>query len=655
MHKRCAPGMMGLMGSALDHQASRADPGTSELTVVFSTAEPAALARVTSPEGRAPKAVAPSRRPLAVLLVVLGAASAGSVSAGAYLLLHNYRRFGLGHWTAGSYSYYGTLGLSLTLGVMAGLWLWWRAPTLATGRWLWLASISLSLWVIGVYWPNAWGGNLLQLFIYPYRPALAMVLLGWPTGRPSRRVRRWILAWFIAQVVLQNVCNLFDGGPPSPGTHWPGDPLTPWDVSWVGNIIQPLAGWAFYLLPPAALVVILLRRLRGQPPGARRISLPMTITGVAVAGSDVLTQFISLMPTRLLWDSSTEQATILQTVNLVQNYAQLGMAAVGTFIAFQLRQRGARASAQRLHLDLGQAAPVALPSVTLQGLLGDTTARVLYPGPSGDWIDADGEAVDVDNPARMVTKVFGPDGSVMAAIDTARQRAVHSSLVEVAAATVLSSLQNDKAQAEANSRLTELHALQLELVNGTDDSRKSLESDLHDGAQQGLVGLSLAARLSARSGDSEAVRQQLASQVRLARQDVLALLESGVPVPLRAGLAGALRTLAATSAVRTELELAGDLGPDDPLAKALWMVASEAVANAEKHSGASHLRIELVVGPEVVTLRVRDDGRGGRSSPPRSIMKRVEQFQGEVAVVSPPGAGTEVLVTCGRESQPVPA
>ena len=85
------------------------------------------------------------------------------------------------------------------------------------------------------------------------------------------------------------------------------------------------------------------------------------------------------------------------------------------------------------------------------------------------------------------------------------------------------------------------------------------------------------------------------------------------------------------------------------------MVASEAVANAEKHSGASHLRIELVAGPEVVTLRVRDDGCGGVSSPPRSILERVKQVQGEVAVVSPPGAGTEVFVTCGRESQPVPA
>lgn len=621
------------MGSVPDRQAIFAAPGKAEVPV---------------------KAAAPTRRRLAVLLFVLGLASAGSVAIGWYLLVHNYHRYGLGHWTAGSYSYYGTLGLSLVLGLASGFWLWWRAPTLATGRWLWFASISLSLWVIGDYWPSA-GGMQLGLFIYSYRPALAMVLLGWPTGRPSRRVQGWILVWFVTQFVLQNGLNLFGGGPPSPGTHWPSNPLMPWDVSWVGTVPEPLLDWAFYLLPPAALVVVLLRRLRGLPPGARRISLPMTITGVAVAGSDVVTEILSLVPERLLWDNSTQQATILQTLNLTQNYAQLAMAALGALIAFRLRQRGVRAGARRLRLDLGQVAPVAMPSVALQGLLGDATARVLYPNPSGDWIEADGEAVDVDNPARMVTKVFGPDGSVVAAIDTARKRGVHPGLVEVAAATVLSSLQNDKAQAEANSRLTELHALQLELVNGTDDSRKSLESDLHDGAQQRLVGLSLAARLSARSGGNEAARQQLASQVRLARQDVLALLESGVPVPLRAGLAGALRTLAATSAVRTELEVAGDLGPDDPLAKALWMVASEAVANAEKHSGASHLRIELVAGPEVATLRVRDDGCGGVSSPPRSIVERVKQVQGEVAVVSPPGAGTEVLVTCGHESQPVPA
>ena len=94
--------------------------------------------------------------------------------------------------------------------------------------------------------------------------------------------------------------------------------------------------------------------------------------------------------------------------------------------------------------------------------------------------------------------MLSPDGGTVGAIDTARQRGVHPGLVEIAAATVLSSLQNDAAQAEANSRLAELQALQLELVDAMDDSRRSLESDLHDDAQQRLVGLALAARLSAR-------------------------------------------------------------------------------------------------------------------------------------------------------------
>lgn len=606
-----------------------------------------------APSHEVPKSplAARSRRRLTALLVVLGVASAGSLAAGAYLLVHNFHRYGYARWTADYFSYFAALGLSLALGILVGLWLWWRAPRLATGRWLWLASISLSLWLIGTYWPSPWGMQLM-LFIYVYRPALAMVLLGWPTGRPSRNVRRWVLRWFITYFVVNVGLSLFSG--PYMGPHWPNNPLEPWNVGWVGNVVQPFTGWAFSFLPAAALIVVLLRRLRGLPAGARHIFLPITITGVAVAGSDVVTNLVSLLPTRLVWDSAKSHSTLLGTVNLTQNYAQLGMAAVA-LIAFRLRQRATQAGARRLRLDLGQAAPVALPAIALQRLLGDDTARVLYPGPSGDWIDADGEQVDIGSPLRAVTKVLSPDGGTVGAIDTARQRGVHPGLVEIAAATVLSSLQNDAAQAEANSRLAELQALQLELVDAMDDSRRSLESDLHDDAQQRLVGLALAARLSARAEDSPSARREIADQVRLARDEVQALLDSGVPVPLRLGLGGALCVLAATSAIAAEAEIRGDLEPGDPLAKALWMVASEAVANAEKHSGASHLRIELLVDAQVATLRVTDDGRGGVSAPPRSIGQRIKQARGQVTVRSSPGAGTEVVVTCNRANEPVPA
>ena len=73
------------------------------------------------------------------------------------------------------------------------------------------------------------------------------------------------------------------------------------------------------------------------------------------------------------------------------------------------------------------------------------------------------------------------------------------------------------------------------------------------------MGLALAARLSARVEDSPSARREIADQVRLARDEVQALLDSGVPVPLRLGLGGALCALAATSAIAAEAEIRGDL------------------------------------------------------------------------------------------------
>jgi two-component system sensor histidine kinase DesK len=79
------------------------------------------------------------------------------------------------------------------------------------------------------------------------------------------------------------------------------------------------------------------------------------------------------------------------------------------------------------------------------------------------------------------------------------------------------------------------------------------------------------------------------------------------------------------------------------------MVASEAVSNAEKHSDATHIWIDLLVDPQHATLRVRDNGTGGVAETPRSIRQRVDQVGGRVDVVSPTGAGTKLTVTCRRE------
>jgi signal transduction histidine kinase len=108
-------------------------------------------------------------------------------------------------------------------------------------------------------------------------------------------------------------------------------------------------------------------------------------------------------------------------------------------------------------------------------------------------------------------------------------------------------------------------------------------------------------------------------------------------------------TLAAANRVPTRVHAEGDLGPEDPLARTLWMVASEAVTNAEKHSDATEIRIDLLVDPQHVTLRVQDNGTGGVAETPRSIRQRVDDVCGRVEVISPAGAGTELTATCRRE------
>jgi signal transduction histidine kinase len=578
--------------------------------------------------------------------MVLAAISALLIVTAARLVVHNWkRRYGFPTWTAAESSYFGAALLGVVAAELAGLWLWWRAPRLAVGGFLWLAGMALVVWFIGLYWPNRWG-MLAWRSIYLFRPALAMVFLGWPTGWPSARVRRLIGAIVAAQVATGLVIGLFGG--PSSAPRWPRDPLAPFQVAWVYPLFGSLTEWLLFWFPALAVMIMLVRRHRGLPAGTRRLLAPITITGVLVAGSDVVTGLASMLPPNLTWDDRANHATVLGALNLTQNYSQLLIATVGICIAFAFRQRAVRSGERHLVFDLGTARPIRAPSATLKDMLGDPSARILYPRRFDTWIDADGVPVVGAGPHRVITAVSDPGGTVIAAIETDGRIGAQPSLVEVAAATVAGSIANGMATAVANARLGELQALQRSLLDSIDDSRRQLEGDLHDRAQQRLVGLALAARLAARAPDRESIAG-IGREVRHARAELDQLIDGAVPAPLRYGLCAGLMTLAAANPIPTQVHAEGDLGPEDPLAKTMWMVVSEAVSNAEKHSGATQLGIDLLVDPRHVTLRIRDNGMGGVATNPRSIRQRIEEAGGRVEVVSPAGTGTEVTVICPRE------
>jgi signal transduction histidine kinase len=190
--------------------------------------------------------------------------------------------------------------------------------------------------------------------------------------------------------------------------------------------------------------------------------------------------------------------------------------------------------------------------------------------------------------------------------------------------------------------------LQHAILDASDGARRQLERDLHDGAQQRLVGLALNARLLARAPSRDG-RAVLHTDMARAATELRELVERGVPSVLGSGLHAGLVTLAATAAIPVRVHVDKDVPATDPLAVVLWFIASEAVANALKHAAAHEVRIDVTNRGEMLRLVVADDGSGGVALPPAAIVARTADAGGRLSFASPRGAGTEIDATFLRE------
>jgi signal transduction histidine kinase len=212
------------------------------------------------------------------------------------------------------------------------------------------------------------------------------------------------------------------------------------------------------------------------------------------------------------------------------------------------------------------------------------------------------------------------------------------------AATAIS---NAEAQAE-------LQASRARIVVTADQTRRQFERDLHDGAQQRLVTLSLQLRAAQAKPPQPGELVQWLDQMAAAADGVLDELREiahGLhPAALAAGgLRPALTALARRSAVpvRLHIQVAGRL--PDPVEIATYYMVSEALTNTAKHAAASAADVHVSAADGVLRVCVRDDGRGGAdfagSSGLVGIKDRVEALGGRISLHSPPGNGTTVEIT----------
>jgi signal transduction histidine kinase len=200
--------------------------------------------------------------------------------------------------------------------------------------------------------------------------------------------------------------------------------------------------------------------------------------------------------------------------------------------------------------------------------------------------------------------------------------------------------------------LAELIASRARVLAATDEARRHIERDLHDGAQQRLVSLTLAVRATQTAmppicgvlGDELAsVADGLASVL-----DDLRELARGIhpSILTEGGLAPALKTLARRSIIPVALDVQAIERLPEPVEVAAYYVISEALANVAKHSNASLVQVGAEIAGNALHLHVLDDGVGGADpalgSGLMGLKDRVEALGGRIAVSSPAGAGTSL-------------
>ena len=207
------------------------------------------------------------------------------------------------------------------------------------------------------------------------------------------------------------------------------------------------------------------------------------------------------------------------------------------------------------------------------------------------------------------------------------------------------------ANAESRSKLA---ASLRRIVAASDQARRRIERDLHDGTQQRLVSLALAARtaeadVAAGRGDLRAGLARIAAGLADAVAELQELSRGIHPAALSGhGLGPALRALARRSAVPVDLDITGNARCPEPIEVAAYYVASEALANTMKHAQASHAEISLSTRHGSLLLSIRDDGVGGadpaRGSGLAGLTDRVEALGGSIHLHSTAGAGTHITV-----------
>ena len=288
----------------------------------------------------------------------------------------------------------------------------------------------------------------------------------------------------------------------------------------------------------------------------------------------------------------------------------------------------------------------------------DPALQILYRGPQGGWVDADGRLAGPPAGSGRVLTEVREHGRPVAAIVHDEALRDEAAFIDTAAASALTTLENRRLAARTAELLREVEDSRARIAATADEERRRLERDLHDGAQQRLVALrmrlSLAAELLARdhAGGAELVRQ-LGPEAEAALEEMRALARGVYPAPLiDHGIAEALRSVARRSPLPVAVVSENGRRYPHAIEAAAYFCCLEALQNAAKHAGgATRVTVTISELDGHLRLEVIDDGTGfdpariSRGAGLTNLEDRAHAVGGRVTVESSPGSGARMVAS----------
>ena len=525
------------------------------------------------------------------------------------------------------------LTVTILLGIGAawigtGLYAWGRRPANRVGALMtwtgfaWLLNAFVAADAPAVFTIAVLGANL-------YLAAFVHLLVAYPEGCIRRRAhRRLVAAGYTLAIVGPAPFLMF--GFDAHCTDCPRSVIQVSDSTTIGTLSDALTtGIAVGLV--GYLVYILTARWRAASPARRQTLSPLLWSGVVlmilVAGS-IATQTVA--------GNEGDVSAVLMLLG------QIVFASVPfTFLAGLLRDRVARADALgALLVRLGEAPGTDGLRGLLAEALNDPRLKVLY-WVEGCWVKRDGQAAEI--PADRAWTPVELEGQRVGAIVHDRSLRSEPEVLSTIAAAAGLAMRSERLEAA-------LRRSRARIVEAGMKERRRLERNLHDGAQQRLVALSLTLRMA--QNQIPKSPEKAADMIGAAGEELTRALEElrelarGIhPAVLSdRGLQAAVEALAVRSPLPVKVvEVPGERLPE-PVEAAAYFVIAEALTNVAKYANANAATVAVRRVNGHAEVEVRDDGVGGadpgRGSGLRGLADRVGALDGSLALDSPPGSGT---------------